>query len=145
MVFSRAQAKTAFNHILDEVLGRGDNSALKTSLIMDGIEDIFGLASIDLSTINELHHTDASGQRVPVPKGDKSLVRIFRDYIVHCHNSGTPIDDQWTSITQDAFDAFRVDPIYLSSTVGITNALVSTTRPSPTTFLSNKYSPADLF
>ena len=41
-----AEAKEAFNHVLDTVLDRGDSSPLKRSLINDGITDIFDLITI---------------------------------------------------------------------------------------------------
>jgi hypothetical protein len=40
---TRAEAKEAFNHVLDTVLDRGDSSSLKSSLNEDGITDIFDL------------------------------------------------------------------------------------------------------
>jgi hypothetical protein len=40
MVLTRGEAKAAFNHVLDIVLGRGDGSLLKSE---EGIDDIFAL------------------------------------------------------------------------------------------------------
>ena len=95
MVHTRPQARRAFNHILDNVFERGDGSPLKSSLIADGITDIFGLVSIDNDTINNLTYVDPvdATNIVIIQKGDKALLRIFRDYVAHCKNSGTPIDD----------------------------------------------------
>jgi hypothetical protein len=47
---TRAEAKEAFNHVLDTVLDRGDSSSLKSSLNEDGITDI-----INLITDTECH------------------------------------------------------------------------------------------
>ena len=44
----RAEAAVAFNHVLDIVLDSGDASLLKSSLLAEGITDIF-----DLNTIND--------------------------------------------------------------------------------------------
>ena len=38
MVWNSSQAKTAFNHVLDNVLKCGDNSPLKSSLLFDGYQ-----------------------------------------------------------------------------------------------------------
>jgi hypothetical protein len=46
-----AEAKEAFNHVLDMVLDRGDSSSLKRSLIEDGITDIFDLITVTVSYI----------------------------------------------------------------------------------------------
>jgi hypothetical protein len=40
MVLTRKEAKVVYNHILDNVLGRIDGTALKTSLDEEGIDDI---------------------------------------------------------------------------------------------------------
>ena len=148
MVLTRPQAKAAFHHVLDDVLGRGDDTPLKSSLLYDGIEDIFSLITIDTDTINHLTFEDPNkaGQRLPVPKGDKSLVRVFCAYVIHCNNIGTPINDNWSGITQTDFDTFRVDPSYVSSlhggtTVPGSTAVSSSSAPSTAT----KYSPAELF
>ena len=47
---TRAEAKEVFDHVLNNVLDRGDSSPLKTSLIIDdGLANIF-----DLITITEI-------------------------------------------------------------------------------------------
>ena len=95
MVFTRQDAKEAFNHVLDNVIGRGNNSPLKSALQQDNIEDIFALVTIDDMHINGLTYEDPSnaGSHIPVPRGDKTLVRIFQDYINHCNSSGNPVND----------------------------------------------------
>ena len=148
MVLTRPQAKAAFQHVMDDVLDRGDGSPLKSSLLHDGIDDIFALATIDTDTINNLTYKDPknTGQHLNVSRGDKGLIRVFCDYILHCNTAGTPIDDNWTGITQTAFDSFRVDPSYVSGLRG------GTAIPNPTSVKSSssspsapKYSPAELF
>jgi len=129
MVVTRPQAKAAFNHVLNTVLGRGDDSSLKSSLLHDGIEDIFALATIDTDTINALTYKDPNnaGQRLAVSRGDKALVRVFCDFILHRNDIGIPINDNWTGITQADFDSFRVDPNYVRHVSG------RMAIPSPTT------------
>jgi hypothetical protein len=57
---TRAEAKEAFNHdfdtvlVLNTVLNRCDSSSLKSSLIEDGIMDIFDLITITDDVIDSL-------------------------------------------------------------------------------------------
>ena len=118
MVLTRQDAKTAFNHVLDNVIGRDDTSPLKAALKHDSIDDIFGLITIDDVGIDGLTYEDPSNTDnfLPVPRGDKNLLRIFRDYVVHRNNSGDPINDGWTRmITQANFDTFCVNPTHISN------------------------------
>ena len=142
MVLTRPQAKKAFQHILDTVLERGDGTPLKSSLLAEGIEDIFGLVTIDDDTITDLTYTDPDDPKnlVAVQKGDKALLRIFRDYVVYCKNQGHPIED-WTQVTQEAFDEFRIDPTNIGTLHG---SLASPSPPSHTS-TATKYTPAELF
>ena len=53
---------------------------------------------------------DDGGTDRPVIQGHKGLVRIFQAFIVHRGQMGNPIGDDWTSITVQEFDEFRVLP-----------------------------------
>ena len=55
---TRAEAKEAFNHVLNIVLGRGDSSPLKSSLLTEGITDIFDLITITDDVIDSLLYED---------------------------------------------------------------------------------------
>ena len=115
MVFTRSDAKIAFDHVLDEVLGRDANTPLKIALLQEGIDDIFTLINLDLFFIEALTYKDSNDDITDVTKGDKMLLKIFLDYIGDRHNKGNPIGDQWKLITQAEFDAFRIDPLYYVS------------------------------
>jgi len=113
MVLTRVEAKEAFNHVLDNVLGRGDGTPLKSALLANGCDDIGALATILPADLDTLTYQDIAkpGSYLPVSKGDKSIVRLFKDYVIHCHNSGNPIKD-WTTITQEDLDHFRINVPY---------------------------------
>ncbi len=57
---TRAEAKEAFNHVLNNVLDRGDMSPLKSSLLSEGITDIFDLTTITDDVIDGLLYEDAA-------------------------------------------------------------------------------------
>jgi hypothetical protein len=76
MVLSGKEAKVAYNHILDNVLGRINGTALKTSLHEKGIEDFFDLINISGATIDSLSYKDTSNNNVVelLRFGDKILL-----------------------------------------------------------------------
>jgi hypothetical protein len=79
-----AEAKEAFNHVLDTVLDRGDSSSLKRSLVEDGITDIFDLITVTDDVIDSLTYEDPDDKIFyPVKKvknDDKMLLRCFLAY-----------------------------------------------------------------
>jgi hypothetical protein len=78
---TRAEAKEAFNHVLDTVIDRGDSSSLKSSLIENGITDIFDLFTIMDDFIDSLTYKDPNDNLFyPVKKGDKMLLQCFLAY-----------------------------------------------------------------
>jgi len=82
VTLTRSEAKTAFNHVLDHVLGQDDSSFLKSSLAHEGIDDIFDFITLTDDVIDSLVYKDTndSGTFLPVRKGDKMLVKCFLAY-----------------------------------------------------------------
>jgi len=74
MVYTRSDAKTSFNHILDNVLGRGDGSPLKLALAEEGIDDIFALSNLTESNIDSLKYTNKDNDNAitPIQMGDRT-------------------------------------------------------------------------
>jgi hypothetical protein len=83
MGLTRSEAKTAYTHILHNVLGRADGTPLQLALEEEGIEDLFGLLNLDASTINNLAYSDSSINNAiaDVRTGDKMLLKCFLSYI----------------------------------------------------------------
>jgi hypothetical protein len=78
---TRAEAKEAFNHVLDTVLDRRDSSSLKRSLIEDGITDIVDLITGTDDVIVSLTYEDPDDKIFyPVKEGDKMWLRCFQAY-----------------------------------------------------------------
>jgi hypothetical protein len=102
MVLAHKEAKVAYNHILDNVLGRSDITALKTSLDEEGIDDIFGLINMSDAAIDSLSYKDTSHNNVvtPIRLGDKILLHGFSNYLANCNLEGNPITDYWSMVTQ---------------------------------------------
>jgi hypothetical protein len=121
MVLTRSEAKAAFNHVLDTILGRGDNSLLKSALSEEGVDDIFALSTLTDNAIDRLQFKDPCNNNAltSIKLADKMLLRCFLHYVVYCSAEGNPVGDDWNAITQEKFDAFRIDPTYLSKLISM--------------------------
>jgi hypothetical protein len=116
MVLTQKETKVAFTHILANVIGRNDGSPLKSSLNDGGIDDIFGLINLTGVAIDFLIFKDTNNNNAvtPIKLGDKMLLRSFLSYVGSCQLEGFPIGDDWSLITQEDFDTFRIDPKNMS-------------------------------
>jgi hypothetical protein len=94
VTLTRSEAKAAFNHVLDTVLGRDNTSSLKLSLLHEGIDDMFDFITLTESSINSLVYEDPNkaGSFLPVLKWDKMLVKCFLSFDQHLVSQSTPID-----------------------------------------------------
>ena len=128
VTLTRSEAKTAFNHVLDNVLGRDDSSFLKSSLGNEGIEDIFDFVTLTDDTIDTLVYEDINnaGAFLPVRKGDKMLVKCFLAYNLYLQNQGD--ESNFGTILQADFDNFRISSLY--KVTGLATAAPSSTPTS---------------
>jgi hypothetical protein len=112
MLFPRKEVMMAYNHIIDNVLGRSDGTATKTSLDEEVNDDIFGIINISGAEIDSLSYKDISNYNVvtPVRYGNKKLLRGFTNYVANHHLELKPIGNDWIMVTQKEFDSFRIDP-----------------------------------
>lgn len=136
MAGKKKPVAAGFDHVLDNVLDRKDGTPLKSALQDDGFGDILQLINIRDADIDTLQYEDPAnkGVQLPVTKGDKALVRLFRDFVVQSNQSGNPITD-WSKLTQAEFDEFRL------STPSVTHVKA----PGPVASNPTKYTPAELF
>ena len=88
VTLTRSEAKTALNHVLDNVIGRDDSWFLKSSLVIEGNEDIFDFVTLTDDSIDTLVYEDINNTSVylPVRKGDKMLVKCFLVYNQYLQN-----------------------------------------------------------
>ena len=150
MVLTRNEARATFTHVMDDVLGRKDGSALKSSLVDEGIDDIFSLMTIDENSIDGLKFKDTADDNAmkPIRLSDKMLLKCFLHFVTNKELEGTPIlDHDWSKITQEEFDEFRISPTYVTTRTSNALSLPATHRtgPSTSTNPSSSYSPADIF
>jgi hypothetical protein len=62
--FTRTEGKSAFDHVVNEVLGRNDTSKLKRALIAEGITNFFDLSSLEDDIIEHLEYPDKNDPEV---------------------------------------------------------------------------------
>lgn len=117
MVMTRDQKRNAYNHVLDNVLSKGDGSALKLSLEEAGFDDILILLSLREEDIEELEYPNPlydaddinSNSMIPLRKADKRLLAAFLAYDAYLNDTGN-LNIDYMLITQGDFDNFRISP-----------------------------------
>jgi hypothetical protein len=144
-----AEAKVAFNDVLDMVLDRGDSSSLKRSQIEDRITDIFDLITAMDDFIDSLAYKDPNDKIFfPVKKGDKMLLRCFLAYQQSLEPATGNVD--YKAITQANFDSYCIRPAY-RTTLYQPDPAPSSSSPFPTSSLAttsshpSHYSPLAMF
>ena len=77
------------------------------------------------------------------------MIWVFLDYIIHHDDKVDPIGDDWTAITAEDFDQFRINPRYGGqlrspgpTQMSTSSTTASTSSPSTSTL---KYSPVEVF
>ena len=114
MRVTRAQARAHFDYVMDTVLERDNNSPLKKSLLAINIDNIFALLPLNITMINSLTYDKSETEKdVPIPLGDKSLLSLFKEYILFKDDSDDPITD-WGAVDPEDFDQFRISPMQIA-------------------------------
>ena len=136
MPLTRAKAAAAFDHVLNVVFEVPKDGPLYKALMKSGDTDIRDTISLSEADIDSLTYDKSDTETdVPLSRRDKVLLRIFKHYIIHRSSTGSPIGDDWLSITQEDFDRYRVSPDYVAVSLGATPPKPPTTtvqNPRPT-------------
>jgi hypothetical protein len=64
MVLTLSESKSAFNHVLDTVLGGEDDSLLKSALYGEGADNIFPLSTLTETAIDRFQFKDPDNNNV---------------------------------------------------------------------------------
>ena len=107
---TRAEAKNAFDHVMDNMLGRDGSTDVKTALLDQVIKEIFDLVTLDDLYLENLSIKDSAkpSTMVAIKKGDKNILKCFIAYKGYFDANG--IDFNYMSLTQKGFDEFRTGP-----------------------------------
>jgi hypothetical protein len=108
---TRSSSRLSFDHILDVVLERDDNTPLKQALLQQGYNDIHALAVLTNDVVDSVtfDNPDEEEFELPILKFEKALISTFLDLIIHRNNINNPVGNNWASITKAEFDDFRID------------------------------------
>jgi hypothetical protein len=112
---TRSQARAHFDHVCNTVLRRDDDSLLKKALVQEGFDTIPSLLSIDDDTILSLAFKDEENRAVVINRGDVTLLKSFRNFVVTRTAGGITVEDEWLTMTAEDFDTFRVRSIGMPS------------------------------
>ena len=110
MVYTRTEARLAFDYILENVLGCVQGSLLRSALAQEGIDNIVSLCHLAEDKIGLLRYDGSS-----IKLGEQMILRCFLHYVSHRRRQGDPIGHKWDKITQEEFDQFRIHPIYMAT------------------------------
>jgi hypothetical protein len=128
---TRNQSRAAYDHILSNVLGQDQASPLGKAIMKQQINDMYVLMALDKDIIETLRYDDNEATSIPIPLYQKSLVLAFLHFVLFKNNALEPIGNNWTHVTQEEFDEFRIRPAYLSQRIGQSASAVQPASPSP--------------
>ena len=104
---TRSQARSAMAHILEVVFALQADSPLHKALNENGYvtpEDF--VMELD-SNIDSLEYTDDKSNPVVIPKGMAGLLKTFKQFVSYQNSLNQQIVD-WSTVTRDEFNAFRI-------------------------------------
>ena len=100
-------------HVVNIVMERDDNSPLWLCLLQIDIENMGDLMSLSERNIQALTYTDKEGDKEvtkPIRVGDMGILRVFNLYVIHLSKMGTPVVNDFQSISPENFNLFRIGP-----------------------------------
>jgi hypothetical protein len=130
-MLTRADKALAFDHIIRVVFDQQGDTPLTLAFQQNVIRDVSEIINMHHKDIIALKYVDGQGVERPVPMGYLFLIRILKAYHKHRYEQSDPIGDNWTSITLEMFDDYRLGPDYAA--VLTATATSTTTTPSTTT------------
>ena len=117
---TRSERAATLNHVITVVIDEDVDGPLVKSLTMNRIADVPTLMSLSFEDINVLSYAADDGVITPIPVGNRGAIRCFCAYFRYRIAIGDPIGDDWTTITMEEFDNFRI-----SSNCSVNGVMVS--------------------
>jgi len=113
MTLTKAKTTEAFNHLLNVVFRVPKDGPLYKALMKSGDTDIRDILSLSETDIDLLTYDRSNIEKdIPLSRWDKALIHIFKHYILHCSSIGSPIGNDWLSITPEDFGKYRIGSDY---------------------------------
>jgi hypothetical protein len=115
VALTKAQAKVALDHVLQNLFELDKDAAMIKAFTIDGVNDIRDVLAMDYEHYAMLTYTNDKGDTVVIPPWQKSLLKILKSFNWwQSKTSFGPVDD-WTQVTKENFDDFCLGPDYQSS------------------------------
>jgi hypothetical protein len=121
MPFTRAQGETALNYVVLTSMNQPVDGPVVKALADAQIDHVDDLTSLIEPDIDNLAYTAADGNRSSLGPGHRGVLRAFCAYVRYRAVQTSPIGDDWTSITAEEFNAFRVSPMFNGTIYGNTS------------------------
>jgi hypothetical protein len=133
MPLTRTQGEAALRHVVVTVLDQPDEGELMRSLKDEGFLHVSDLTSLRETTIENLTYPEDDGTFSKLRQNQKGSLVAFCAFIKHRNDLSSPIGDDWTSITQEDYDNFRVSRSFDGTIHGLTPASRPGIPPAPST------------
>jgi hypothetical protein len=137
MVLTRAERRKALDHVVTNVfmLDNADNP-LSLALTKAFLVDIYDILAMPFHDIKRLAYVDDQGNEILLPSGYQYMLRIIKHYDSYRTSDGDPIGDEWTTVTADQYDDYRLSADYAG--VAVTTQYA---RMPMSTVLKKRYKP----
>jgi hypothetical protein len=131
MPLTRTQGEAALKHVVVTVLDEPEDGELMKALKSEGYLKVSALTSLRETTIENLTYPEDDGTLSKVKQNQKGLLVAFCAFIKHRNDLSLPIGDDWTNITQEEYDDFRVSRSFDGTIHGLTPASRPGIPPAP--------------
>ena len=125
MVLTRSEAKDALAHVIKNVFKLPDDNPLSKAFAKDGITDIHDLLIMSDGEVDSLVYDDENQVETVLPRSYKFMLWIIKQYYIYQQSQGSPIGDDWTSLTSDEYNEFRTSMALIAPLVAIGTPNVS--------------------
>ena len=107
-------------HVVEKVFQQPPKSLIARAFENASIQSPYDICTLGDDEIDMLDYVGDDQTVKPLPRGNIGLIKAFRAYIIHASTGNNPItDSNWTSITRDSFNAFRISPAFMTGSYNI--------------------------
>jgi hypothetical protein len=119
MPLTRAQDAAALKYIVETVLNQSVDEPIMKSLTNDGFDYVSDLSSLrDVDILNMKYSAD-DGTLLALSFALRGRLTAFCALMRYRGIQSLPIGDNWTSITREEFEKFRISPVYDGTIYGM--------------------------
>jgi hypothetical protein len=108
---------------------------LSKALAKDGITDVHDLLVMSDGVVDSFVYDDENKVKTVLPQSYyRFMLWIIKQYYIYQQSQGTPIGDDWTSLTLDEYNEFWISmaliaPLATSGTPNVSSPSITSTSP----------------